>query len=120
VIEVCSKGDALEFENCPRLVGRAPLLFGQGLDRSAACALGIVKDFAWRNDAPSGNLSIDGPVALQTIVRVNRRQPRRVAAAVGDKAIGIVRPETADCLAVVGVLFSGDVVVGKFRAGGNV
>src|SRR5437868_8420646 len=111
VIVVRIEGDALEFENCTCLVGRAALLFGQGLDRRAIRTLGIVEDARGWNDTAGGNLAIDRPVALNTVVRVDGRQPRGVVASIGDEAIRIVRAETTDGLAVVRILFGRDAVV---------
>ena len=82
--------------------------------------MGEVEDARGRNDAAGRDLAIDRPVALKTVIRVNGRQPRGVVAAIRNEAIWIIRAETADGLAVVRILFGGDVVVGEFGTGGNV
>ena|SRR5439155_8705657 len=71
VIEVGVEGHALEFQDRPRLVSGVALLFGQALDGSAVRALSVVEDVRGRHNAAGGDLAIDGPVALQTVVRVD-------------------------------------------------
>lgn len=48
------------------------------------------------------------------------RAARQSSYPVGDERVGIVRAETADSLAVVGILLCGDVGVGELSAGGDV
>ena len=59
VVEIRIEGDAFELQNRACLIGSVALLFRQSLDRSAVRALVVVEDFAWRNDAAGGNLTID-------------------------------------------------------------
>ncbi len=58
MIEVRVEGDALELEDSICLIGGVALLLGQGLDRRARWALGVVEDLAGRNDATGGDLTI--------------------------------------------------------------
>jgi hypothetical protein len=102
------------------VVGRRPLLFGQSLDWSAVLALGEVEDLARWYDAAGRDLTVDRPIALETIVRVDRGHPRGVVAAIGDESAGIVRSKTADGPSIVRELFGDDVVIGQLGARGNI